>query len=144
LAKHVGNIIDSKFLPVPGEVSVVGIPGDSLPVQEPKGQKLQPYTLWGEIAFQIGGAELYREVEKDARSAAAPGSNYFEPLDGIAGTRGLSSVRPIAPADLGTGHQGDRAIPSWAVGRVLSSQAHRSWKRRGTFSRGILSAIRIS
>lgn len=82
LADYVGEIMDSRFLPAPGEVSVVGVPGDSLPVHEPKGQKLQPYTLWGEIAYQVGGAELYQEVEKDARSAAAPGANYFETVLG--------------------------------------------------------------
>lgn len=37
-----------------------------------------PSTLWGEIAFQIGGESLYREVEEDANSFAAPGRIYFE------------------------------------------------------------------
>lgn len=94
LAGDVKGIIDPKFLPAPGEVSVIGVPGDSLPVHEPKGQKLQPYTLWGEIAFQVGGADLYRAVENDARSAAAPGSNYFETV--LGGRKALIMLDELA------------------------------------------------
>ncbi len=74
----VKNIIDKKILPKPGEVSVVGISGELLPVHKPKGTKLIPYTLWGEIAFQIGGEDLYRTVDHDANLYAAPGKNYFD------------------------------------------------------------------
>jgi len=73
-----GEVLDAKLLPEQGSVSVVGIPGDSLPVHKTDGQKLTPYTLWGEIAFQIGGQELYEQVKSDAQSFAAPGDDYFE------------------------------------------------------------------
>jgi hypothetical protein len=43
---------------------------------------LVPYTLWGEIAYQVGGEALYRQVETDATSYAAPGRNYFETILG--------------------------------------------------------------
>ena len=74
----VGDIIDENRLPEPGEISVAGIAGDELPVQKPKGSRLVPYTLWGEIAYQIGGEGLYLQVEDEAASRAAPGKNYFE------------------------------------------------------------------
>ena len=72
------ELIAPELLPEPGTVSVVGVAGDEIPVHKPKGNMLIPYTLWGEIAHQIGGEALYREVEEDASSYAAPGKNYFE------------------------------------------------------------------
>ncbi len=73
-----GEIIDPSLLPAPGSVSLVGVAGDEIPVHKPKGEALVPYTLWGEIAYQIGGEGLYREVEEDASSFAAPGRIYFD------------------------------------------------------------------
>jgi len=78
LCAAVEDIIPTSMLPMPGEVKVVGIAGDGLPVHKPKGPALLPYTLWGEIAFQVGGEPLYREVEADATSYAAPGKDYFD------------------------------------------------------------------
>jgi len=72
------GILDPGLLPEPGSVAVVGVAGDEIPVHKPKGNTLVPYTLWGEIAYQIGGEELYREVEDEANSYAAPGKNYFD------------------------------------------------------------------
>ena len=72
------EIIDPSLLPASGSVSLVGVAGDEIPVHKPKGEALIPYTLWGEIAYQIGGESLYREVESDADSYAAPGRIYFE------------------------------------------------------------------
>jgi hypothetical protein len=74
----VQDILDPKLLPEPGSVAVVGVSGDEIPVHKPKGNMLVPYTLWGEIAYQIGGERLYREVEEEATSYAAPGKTYFE------------------------------------------------------------------
>lgn len=71
------DIIEPEILPEPGAVEVVGVAGDEIPVHKPKGNDLVPYTLWGEIAYQIGGEALYREVEDDANSHAAPGKTYF-------------------------------------------------------------------
>jgi len=72
------DILDPELLPEPGSVAVVGVAGDEVPVHRPKGNALVPYTLWGEIAYQIGGEKLYREVEDDANSHAAPGKTYFD------------------------------------------------------------------
>jgi hypothetical protein len=65
-------------LPSPGECSIAGVAGDELAVHRPQGPELVPHTLWGEIAFQIGGEALYRAIGEDATAAAAPGSTYFD------------------------------------------------------------------
>ncbi|GLI35253.1 MAG: hypothetical protein GX433_07630 [Deltaproteobacteria bacterium] len=72
LASVADGILDPALLPAPGEVSVVGVAGDEIPVHKPRGTRLVPYTLWGEIAYQIGGESLYRSVEQEAASYAAP------------------------------------------------------------------------
>lgn len=82
LAAEVEGFLEPKYLSKPGEISVAGVPGDSLPVHAAKGQKLQPHTLWGEIAFQIGGEKLYRSLGEDVTSSAAPGSPYFDAVFG--------------------------------------------------------------
>ena len=82
LAAATGNLIDPELLPEPGEVSVVGIAGDAIPVHKPRGEHLIPYTLWGEIAYQVGGEELYRQIEEIATSYAAPGDFYFDTVLG--------------------------------------------------------------
>ena len=45
---------------------MVGIAGDELPVRKAQGDKLSPYTIWGEMALQLGGEPLYQEVKSDA------------------------------------------------------------------------------
>ncbi len=82
LAESTGHILAPERLPEPGEVTVVGIAGDELPVHQARGTDLLPHTLWGEIAFQIGGETLYHEVETDAAAYASPGRNYFEAVFG--------------------------------------------------------------
>ncbi len=83
LAGVLGEFInDLSVLPEPGVVNVVGVAGDEIPVHQPKGQSLVPYTLWGEIAYQMGGESLYRNVEVEAGSYAAPGKTYFDAVFG--------------------------------------------------------------
>lgn len=78
IAPAVKEIIDEKYLPEAGSVKVVGIAGDEIKLSKTKAGKVLPYTLWGEIALQIGGEELYKKVLKDVESYAAPGLDYFE------------------------------------------------------------------
>ena len=82
LAGITDDLISPTILPEQGSVAVVGIAGDEIPVNEVKGDKLVPYTLWGELAFQLGGQELYNAVKKDAESFAAPGRNFLEQVLG--------------------------------------------------------------
>ena len=76
----VNDMLKTELLPSPGEVDIVGISGVELPVHKPHGTQLIPYTLWGEIAFQLGGETLYRDIEEDATSYASPGRNYFDSI----------------------------------------------------------------
>lgn len=94
LADVVADILDPVILPDPGSIHVVGICGDKLPVHKPRGTRLMPYTLWGEIAFQIGGEALYQQVEQDAQSYVGPGENYFQTVFG--GRRVLLMIDELA------------------------------------------------
>ncbi len=78
LASLVSSFLPEKVLPAAGEVDLVGIAGDEIPVHKPQGTKLIPYTLWGEIAWQIGGKKLYDSLGEAATSYAAPGTHYFD------------------------------------------------------------------
>ena len=78
LAPLAAPLVAGAPLPLPGECSVAGVAGDELAVHRPQGTELVPYTLWGEIAFQIGGEALYRAIGDDATAPAAPGSTYFD------------------------------------------------------------------
>ncbi len=76
------DLVDPLFpdlpLPVPGAVDVVAVAGDVLSVNRPSGAALVPHTLWGELAMQVGGEALYRELEGDVTSVAAPGKDFFK------------------------------------------------------------------
>ena len=82
IADVVSNILDPAYLPDPGSVIVVGIAGDEIPVTKTKGETLMPYTLWGELAYQVGGEELYKKVQAEAESFASPGRNFLETVLG--------------------------------------------------------------
>lgn len=78
LAGVADAVLSPSLLPAPEAVTVVGIVGDELPVHEVKGTRMQPYTLWGEIAFQVGGESLYRELGADVTSFSAPGKEFMK------------------------------------------------------------------
>jgi hypothetical protein len=82
LVDMTNHLISRRLLPTPGSVAVVGVSGDTLDVHTKKGTSLEQHTLWGEIARQVGGDELYRKVEDDATSPAAPGRSYFDTVLG--------------------------------------------------------------
>ena len=94
IASAVEPLFGSLPLRPPGEVAVAGIAGDELPVHESKARDLAPFTLWGEIAVQIGGEGLYREVEADATSHAAPGRTFLEAV--FAGRKALVMLDELA------------------------------------------------
>ncbi len=82
LAGLTDDLMEADLLPEPGSIDVVGVRGDEIPVHEPHGKDLVPYTLWGEIAFQVGGRSLYEQLIQEATSRAAPGKPYFEAVFG--------------------------------------------------------------
>jgi hypothetical protein len=82
LAGVCDHIIAKDLLPKPGDLCVVGVAGDEIPVHKAEGAKLMPYTLWGEIAQQTGGEALYSKLGETAISRAAPGKDYFDTVLG--------------------------------------------------------------
>lgn len=78
LADVTGDLLEPQYLPEPNSVTVVGIAGDEIPVNKIRGDRLIPYTLWGELAYQVGGEALYRRVKDEAESFAAPGKHFLE------------------------------------------------------------------
>ena len=82
IADVLTDILDARYLPEPGTVDVVGIAGDEIPVSKNMGDKLVPYTLWGELAYQIGGEDLYKQVQNAAEMFAAPGKDFFDEVLG--------------------------------------------------------------
>jgi hypothetical protein len=63
-------------------------------VHKPQGTDLVPYTIWGEIAYQVGREALYRQVRADATSHAAPGRRFFEQV--LGGRKGLIMLDELA------------------------------------------------
>ena len=45
LASVIDSIVDPQLLPMPGEVMMVGVAGDEIPVHKPQGTDLVPYTI---------------------------------------------------------------------------------------------------
>lgn len=78
LAPLVQDYVSTDVLPEPETVHVIGIAGDELPLYRTRGSQLVPYTLWGEMAYRIGGEDLYTQVQTEAESYASPGSSFFE------------------------------------------------------------------
>ena len=78
LADVARDVIDPDLLPAPGEITVVGIAGDRVAIHETHGARLVPYTLWGEIAFQIGGEALYQAIGPTASSFGSPADEFFD------------------------------------------------------------------
>lgn len=82
ISNHTEDLLDSALLPEQGEIIVVGVSGDRVAIHETQGAKLIPYTLWGEIAYQVGGEALYRTIGPAATSRGSPGEEYFKTVFG--------------------------------------------------------------
>jgi len=76
------GLVDPQHLPEPGSVSVVGIAGDELSVVRTRGDEVVPYTLWAELARQVGGDEMLEKVKAEAFAVGAPGESFFETVLG--------------------------------------------------------------
>ncbi len=75
----------SAKLPKPGDIVVAGVVGSDLDpttgMDHPK-DKLKTYTLWGELAYQLGGRAGYALAKESEEIKAAPGTGLFETLVG--------------------------------------------------------------
>lgn len=72
-------------LPMPGEVMVAGVVGSDLDptvgIAHPA-DGVKTYTLWGELAYQLGGKAGYAEVQESEKLRVAVGTDLFERLVG--------------------------------------------------------------
>lgn len=84
LAEVAGSIglVDPAHLPEPGSVNVVGIAGDVVDVVRTQGEQVVPFTIWAELARQIGGDDLLEAVKAEAQTVGAPGEAFFDTVLG--------------------------------------------------------------
>jgi len=81
----VQGMFDPALLPEPGQVNAVGVVGSDLdPTTGMHHAKsdIRTYTLWGELAYQLAGAEGYALAAESERMRAAPGTGLFDELIG--------------------------------------------------------------
>lgn len=69
----------------PGDIKIAGVVGSDLDptlgISHPQ-DGITTYTLWGEIAYQLGGSAGYALVQESDRKKIAPGTGLFEALVG--------------------------------------------------------------
>lgn len=69
----------------PGQIKIAGVVGldldPTIGIPHPA-DKLTTFTLWGELAYQLGGRAGYALVEESDRKKVAPGTGLFEALIG--------------------------------------------------------------
>ncbi|MGB8648103.1 MAG: DUF499 domain-containing protein, partial [Anaerolineae bacterium] len=72
-------------LPAPGVIQIGAVVGSDLDpttgMEHPE-DKLKTYTLWGELAYQLGGRAGYALARESDETKAAPGTGLFETLVG--------------------------------------------------------------
>ncbi len=78
------TLVSPELIPSPGAVRIAGIVGSEL---DPTGGLLHrdvtTFTLWGELAYQLGGLTGYQLVaESDRHTKAAPGTGLLDQLVG--------------------------------------------------------------
>ncbi|MBN1979066.1 MAG: ATP-binding protein, partial [Anaerolineae bacterium] len=76
--------VDDSLIPAPGAMQVIGVVGSDLqPSDGLDHGDAVTYTLWGELAYQLGGAAGYEAHAADGdRSRSAPGTGLLETLIG--------------------------------------------------------------
>lgn len=77
------DFVDAELVPDPGSVQVVGIVGSDLqPSDGLDHGDVVTYTLWGELAYQIGGRDGYVVARSSDEDRSAPGTGILEKLVG--------------------------------------------------------------
>lgn len=77
---ELGGIQDLKDLPNPGRVSVAVLPCADLTPGSPRRVEkgIEIRTLWGELAYRLGGAKAYETVRGIDQNMTAPGAQDIE------------------------------------------------------------------
>jgi len=78
IAAAASDVVDENILQPAGSVDVVAIACDEMPVIAPSGEKVLAYTLWGEMALNLGGESFYNDNIKEVTSEAFPGQYFLE------------------------------------------------------------------
>lgn len=77
------NFVDPQLIPEPGTVWVAGVVGSDLePTIGLAHGDATTFTLWGEIAYQLGGAQAYEYVRQSEIDRTAPGTGFLDELIG--------------------------------------------------------------
>lgn len=74
------DVVDSRQLPAAETVNVVGISGEVVPVHRQQGANLVAYTLWAEIAGQLGGQALVDQLGPAVGSWATADKAFLDTL----------------------------------------------------------------
>ena len=74
------DVVDGSRLPAAGSVDVVGISGEVVAVHRQQGSALVAYTLWAEIARQIGGQALADSLGPAVDSWATTDEDFLDAL----------------------------------------------------------------
>lgn len=80
LAEVAVQVVDPERLPPAGSIDVVGISGEVVAVHRQHGADLIAYTLWAEIARQIGGRELLEQLGPAVNSWATADEAFLDQL----------------------------------------------------------------
>lgn len=82
-AKAMKGFVAGDLLPKKPIEKIVGIVGPDVGVSDGVDHgDIRTYTLWGEMAYQLGGAEAYEEVRKSDEQRTAPSTQPWEKLIG--------------------------------------------------------------
>ncbi len=77
------HFLDGDLVPPPEAVRIAGVVGSDLePTIGLQHQEVTTYTLWGEIAYQLGGSPAYTLVQQSEKDKTAPGTGLLEQLIG--------------------------------------------------------------
>jgi hypothetical protein len=73
--------VEKELIPARGAIHAVGVVGSDLdPSSGLEHDGLRTYTLWGEVAYQIGGETAYELVEQADHDKSAPGTGLWQEL----------------------------------------------------------------
>ncbi len=77
------NFVEAALIPAPGTVRAVGVVGSDLQPRDglDHGDAVT-FTLWGELAYQLGGAAGYAHAAGSDHDRSAPGTGLLETLVG--------------------------------------------------------------
>ncbi len=94
-AKTFPDFVPSDLLPSKPIRLVAGVVGGDLdPANGVDHGKVRTFTLWGEIAYQLGGADGYKVVRESDEQRVAPGTQVWEKL--IGGEPALVMIDEVA------------------------------------------------